>query len=295
MKIKSAGLLESAAGANQFPDLVMPEIAFAGRSNVGKSTLINSLLTRKKLVKTSSTPGKTRLINFFLINEIFCLVDLPGYGFAKVPAEMRESWRKLIETYLSRRDNLRGVVLIIDIRHGPTAQDRQFTQSREPVQRVVGRVLKQAGNREALAAAQIDRGFRATGRQRRDRQTVDRHCAGGGQFADLCQDLDRNLAVLKHDGNEPQADAELFENNRQVAVFVADRDREFAADQKIGFIAGLRGQVRFGQQGAKTKPPRKGESAADKAKRASFKARHAKNIAKGKTSAAYWANRVKWS
>ena len=126
MKIKSAGLLESAAGANQFPDLVMPEIAFAGRSNVGKSTLINSLLTRKKLVKTSSTPGKTRLINFFLINEIFCLVDLPGYGFAKVPAEMRESWRKLIETYLSRRDNLRGVVLIIDIRHGPTAQDQQL-------------------------------------------------------------------------------------------------------------------------------------------------------------------------
>ena len=126
MKIKSAGLLESAAGANQFPDLVMPEIAFAGRSNVGKSTLINSLLTRKKLVKTSSTPGKTRLINFFLINEIFCLVDLPGYGFAKVPAEMRESWRNLIETYLSRRDNLRGVVLIIDIRHGPTVQDRQL-------------------------------------------------------------------------------------------------------------------------------------------------------------------------
>ncbi|MCH2289660.1 MAG: ribosome biogenesis GTP-binding protein YihA/YsxC [SAR324 cluster bacterium] len=126
MKIKSAGLLESAAGANQFPDLVMPEIAFAGRSNVGKSTLINSLLTRKNLVKTSSTPGKTRLINFFLINEIFCLVDLPGYGFAKVPAAMRESWRKLIETYLSRRENLRGVVLIIDIRHGPTAQDRQL-------------------------------------------------------------------------------------------------------------------------------------------------------------------------
>ena len=109
MKIKSAGLIESAAGANQFPDLVMPEIAFAGRSNVGKSTLINSLLTRRNLVKTSSTPGKTRLINFFLINEIFCLVDLPGYGFAKVPAEMRESWRKLIETHRDSTKSFLGI------------------------------------------------------------------------------------------------------------------------------------------------------------------------------------------
>ena len=126
MKIKTAELLESAAGASQFPDIIIPEIAFAGRSNVGKSTLINSLLTRKNLVKTSSTPGKTRLINFFLINEGFSFVDLPGYGFARVPEAMRQKWRDLIEAYLSRRKNLRGVVLIIDIRHGPTTQDLQL-------------------------------------------------------------------------------------------------------------------------------------------------------------------------
>ena len=126
MKINTAELLESAAGTSQFPDILIPEIAFAGRSNVGKSTLINSLLTRKSLVKTSSTPGKTRLINFFLINQGFCFVDLPGYGFARVPEAMRQKWRELIEAYLSIRLNLRGVVLIIDIRHGPTAQDLQL-------------------------------------------------------------------------------------------------------------------------------------------------------------------------
>ena len=126
MKINTAELLESAAETSQFPDILIPEIAFSGRSNVGKSTLINSLLTRKSLVKTSSTPGKTRLINFFLINQGFCFVDLPGYGFARVPEAMRQKWRDLIEAYLSRRQNLRGVVLIIDIRHGPTVQDLQL-------------------------------------------------------------------------------------------------------------------------------------------------------------------------
>ena len=126
MKIRSAEFILSASSPWQFPPPTLPEIAFAGRSNVGKSTLINSLLNRKKLVKTSSTPGKTQLINFFNINDKFHFVDLPGYGFAKVPENVRKQWQRLIESYLQERESLRNVVLIVDSRHGPTAQDRQL-------------------------------------------------------------------------------------------------------------------------------------------------------------------------
>ena len=128
MKIRSAEFILSASSPWQFPAPTLPEIAFAGRSNVGKSTLINSLLNRKKLVKTSSTPGKTQLINFFKINDAFNFVDLPGYGFAKVPENVRQQWQRLIEAYLQERECLRNVVLIVDSRHGPTAQDRQLKE-----------------------------------------------------------------------------------------------------------------------------------------------------------------------
>jgi GTP-binding protein len=128
MKIRSAEFILSASSPWQFPPPTLPEIAFAGRSNVGKSTLINSLLNRKKLVKTSSTPGKTQLINFFNINDEFHFVDLPGYGFAKVPENVRKQWQRLIESYLQERESLRNVVLIVDSRHGPTKQDRQLKE-----------------------------------------------------------------------------------------------------------------------------------------------------------------------
>ena len=128
MKIRSAEFILSASSPWQFPATTLPEIAFAGRSNVGKSTLINSLLNRKKLVKTSSTPGKTQLINFFKINDTFHFVDLPGYGFAKVPENVRQQWQRLIEAYLQERESLRNVVLIVDSRHGATTQDRQLKE-----------------------------------------------------------------------------------------------------------------------------------------------------------------------
>ena len=137
MKIRSAEFILSASSPWQFPPSTLPEIAFAGRSNVGKSTLINSLLNRKKLVKTSSTPGKTQLINFFNINEEFHFVDLPGYGFAKVPENVRKHWQRLIESYLQERESLRNVVLIIDSRHGPSAQDRQLKEWLEYYERPV--------------------------------------------------------------------------------------------------------------------------------------------------------------
>ena len=135
MKIHSAEFLLSASTTRQFPAAKLPEIAFAGRSNVGKSTLINSLLNRKKLVKTSATPGKTQLINFFKVNDQFYFVDLPGYGYAKVPESVRSKWQNLVEAYLSERETLRNVVLIIDCRHNPTVQDRQLLEWLEYYQR----------------------------------------------------------------------------------------------------------------------------------------------------------------
>jgi len=124
MIIKQCEFLKSAVLKSQYPELDLPEIAFSGRSNVGKSSLINSLLSRKKLVKVSSNPGKTRLINFFLVNEQYVLVDLPGYGYAAVSKSEKQSWGKMIEDYLMNRENLKNVVLLVDIRHEPTADDK---------------------------------------------------------------------------------------------------------------------------------------------------------------------------
>ncbi len=115
MKITSAEYIASAFSASQFPKHALPEIAFAGRSNVGKSSLLNCLVG-KKIAKTSGTPGKTRSINFFLMNKKFCFVDLPGYGYAQVSRSMKREWPKLIETYIANRPNLKATVVIIDAR-----------------------------------------------------------------------------------------------------------------------------------------------------------------------------------
>ncbi|MBC5630052.1 YihA family ribosome biogenesis GTP-binding protein [Clostridium sp. NSJ-6] len=123
MIIKTSEFITSAVKRNQYPVDVRPEVAFVGRSNVGKSSIINALTNRKKLAKVSQTPGKTRLINFFLINDEMYLVDLPGYGYAKVSKKEKESWGKTIETYLIEREQLKKVVLLVDSRHKPTADD----------------------------------------------------------------------------------------------------------------------------------------------------------------------------
>ena len=124
--IKTAEFLTSAVKPNQYPPEGLPEVAFAGRSNVGKSSLINCLARRKKLVRTSRTPGRTQTINFFLINGAYHFVDLPGYGFAKVPMSVRAQWGPMVETYLGGRKSLRGVVQIMDARRMPTADDLQL-------------------------------------------------------------------------------------------------------------------------------------------------------------------------
>ena len=126
MKITSAEFVTSAAKKSQYPSQGLPEIAFAGRSNVGKSSLINVLVNRKRLVKTSSTPGRTQLVNFFAINDFVTFVDLPGYGYAKVPASVKKKWGPMIETYLSGRDILKGVVVILDIRRTPREEEHNL-------------------------------------------------------------------------------------------------------------------------------------------------------------------------
>ena len=108
------------------PESSLPEIAFAGRSNVGKSSLLNRLIHRKKFARVSNTPGRTREVNFFKVNDAFILVDLPGYGYARVSKERRAEWRPLIEGYMRGSNQLRGIVQLIDVRHDPTADDRQM-------------------------------------------------------------------------------------------------------------------------------------------------------------------------
>lgn len=126
MKIKSVELETVCGITSKLPENDKMEIAFAGKSNVGKSSLINGLLNRKSLARTSSSPGKTQTINFYNVNKELYFVDLPGYGYAKVSMEIREKWGKMIERYLRKSDVLAAIFLLIDIRHEPSANDRQM-------------------------------------------------------------------------------------------------------------------------------------------------------------------------
>ncbi len=123
MLITSAEFVTSAARLGQCPPPELPEFAFAGRSNVGKSSLLNTLMNRRRLALTSATPGKTRLINFFRINRRYLLVDLPGYGYARVAESERRSWRPMVESYLAGRQTLRAVALLVDIRRTPGPEE----------------------------------------------------------------------------------------------------------------------------------------------------------------------------
>jgi GTP-binding protein len=129
MRIHQTTFIKSAVKPADYPPVDLPEVAFAGRSNVGKSSLINVIVERKALVRTSSTPGRTQLINFFCVTGVpfsLNLVDLPGYGYAKVPLDVKRQWGPMMERYLSGRESLRGVVLILDIRRIPSDEDLQM-------------------------------------------------------------------------------------------------------------------------------------------------------------------------
>lgn len=126
MKINNAEFMLGAASITQLPHGGLPEIALAGRSNVGKSSLLNKSMGRKSLARISQTPGKTRELNLYLIEKKLIIVDLPGYGFAKVPLKVKEKWGRLIEAYLHEREELAGIVHLVDIRHAPSKEDVQM-------------------------------------------------------------------------------------------------------------------------------------------------------------------------
>src|SRR5262249_35581777 len=137
------------------PDAVLPEIAFAGRSNVGKSSLLNKLIRRRKFARVSNTPGRTREVNFFKVNDAFVLVDLPGYGYARISKERKAEWKPLIESYLKASPQLRGIVQLLDARHDPTNDDRQMLD-----------FLGQLGVPTIVVLTKIDK---LSSRERRDR------------------------------------------------------------------------------------------------------------------------------
>lgn len=128
MKVVSSDIVISAVKPEQYPEVDLPEFALAGRSNVGKSSFINKMLNRRGLARISSKPGKTQTLNFYLINEILHFVDVPGYGYAKVSKSEREAWGRMIETYLTSREQLRAVLLIVDLRHPPSRDDVMMYQ-----------------------------------------------------------------------------------------------------------------------------------------------------------------------
>ena len=128
MKIKNPQFVVSAYDYEDYPYHNNPEFAFAGRSNVGKSSLINMLVNKNKLARTSSTPGRTQSINFFNIDNRFYFVDLPGYGFAKVPKEVKDEWGEMINDYLHNRYNLSGIIMIVDARHKPSKDDQTMLE-----------------------------------------------------------------------------------------------------------------------------------------------------------------------
>jgi GTP-binding protein len=146
MKIRSVTYTGSFAAAAEFPAAEMPEFVFLGRSNVGKSSLINALVNRRNIARTSNTPGKTRTANFYLVNEAFFFVDMPGYGYAQVSKAERARWQKVIASYLEGRETLGGTIHLLDVRHTPSTSDREVTaelhRSKRPVCLVFNKVDK---------------------------------------------------------------------------------------------------------------------------------------------------------
>ncbi len=187
-----AVFVTSAFNNSQLPAPDYPEIAFAGRSNVGKSSLINRLVNRRGLVKVSARPGKTQSLNYFLAAEALYLVDLPGYGYAKVPRRVLNDWQGMITSYLEKRETLRCVVVIVDLRHEAKGQDRELIawlqEQRRPLLLVYTKSDKLSRNEQAKQARILDAGFNVAPSER-----VIFSAKSGEGFPQLLTALDRYL------------------------------------------------------------------------------------------------------
>ena len=170
LRFTDVRFLTSVFALQQLPPPEYPEIAFAGRSNVGKSSLINRLIQRKSLVKTSARPGKTQSLNFFSVDDSLYLVDLPGYGYAKVPKKIKDAWQRLITGYLETRESLKCVIVIIDLRHALKMIDRQLVDwlrsSGVPYLLVYTKMDKLSANERHKNAAVLDAGLGVSKDQR---------------------------------------------------------------------------------------------------------------------------------
>jgi len=170
MNFDKVSFLQSVFSLKSLPDVLYPEIAFVGRSNVGKSSLINCLVNRRNLVKTSSRPGKTQSLNYFVVDESLYLVDLPGYGFARVSKDMQSSWQRLITGYLESRESLACVVVIVDIRHELKEHDRSLVEwlRFQDIEffLVYTKADKLSGNKQQQNAAILDAGLTVAPHQR---------------------------------------------------------------------------------------------------------------------------------
>lgn len=193
---KSCGVefITSAFKNSQLPSPDYPEIAFAGRSNVGKSSLINKMVNRRGLVKVSARPGKTQSLNYFLVEESLYLVDLPGYGFAKVPRKVKNDWHGMISSYLEKRESLHCVVVIVDLRHGVKEQDLELVNWLKmielPLLLVYTKADKLSHNQRQKQTSILDTGFGVA----RDERVVFSSKTGEG-MVDLLTALDRYLDI----------------------------------------------------------------------------------------------------